>query len=166
MSHRYKDDTFHMLETFAKTDRGVTGFGATSAGDSVLRGKSGNTWDAKHMTNFLNESNYSNWSEARGSQYSERSGKHRRYDSGDYFFKTTKDNKNASKIGYTGINPLVTVGKTSSHHKEVLRDHLSKQSPERYASPKHEMKADGPFRFTGNSVKFRLTDPLTLQHLE
>ena len=83
-----------------------------------LRGKSGNTWDAKHLTNFLNESNYSNWTEAGASFYTDRSSRHKRYSSsGDHFFKTTKDNKNASKMGYTKINPLVTVPKTSSHNK-------------------------------------------------
>lgn len=65
----------------------------------------GSTWDAKHMTSFLNQSNYSNWSE-HGSNQGNRSHK-RMFSTGDHFFKTTKDNKNVSKIGYTKINPLV-----------------------------------------------------------
>ena len=63
MAGRYKDDTFHMLDTFGKTTKMISGFNSTrEGGQSVpLRGRSGNTWDAKHLTNFLNESNYSNW---------------------------------------------------------------------------------------------------------
>ena len=93
------------------------------------------------MTNFLNESNYSNWSEAGATFYSNKSNNHRRYSSsGDHFFKTTKDNRNESKIGYTKINPLVSIGKSTRHPKEVLLNQLDKKSPERYSPPKYSMR--------------------------
>ena len=76
------------------------------------RGFNGGTWDAKHMTSFLSRSNYSNW---RGdspniSRMSENSGHARSYSTtkGDHFFKTTKEDKNQSKIGCTPIFPLVS----------------------------------------------------------
>lgn len=75
------------------------------------RGFNGDTWDAKHLTSFLSRSNYSNW---RGNQpnishITDTSHK-RSYSStqGDHFFKTTKQDKNQSKIGFTPIFPLVT----------------------------------------------------------
>ena len=170
MAGRYKDDSFHMLDTFGKTQKMITGFASTREAASLpLRGKAGNTWDAKHLTNFLNESNYSNWSEAGVTFYSDKSKnqyQHRRFSSsGDHFFKTTKDNKNVSKIGCTKINPLVSIGKTSPQHRDILKDYLRKESPERYSPAKLAMRAEGQYRFQGNSVKFQVTDPLTLQHM-
>ena len=35
---------------------------------------------------------------------------------------------------------------------------------ERYSPSKPEMREYGNFKFTGNSIKFRKTDPVTLQH--
>ena len=60
------------------------------------------------MTNFLNRSNYSNWVETKSSFMKDKTNHLRSNSTGDHFFKTTKDNKNASKIGYTKINPLVS----------------------------------------------------------
>ena len=75
------------------------------------RGLNGDTWDAKHLTSFLSRSNYSNWkgNQANSSRMSENSHK-RSYSStqGNHFFKTTKDDKNTSKIGFTPIFPLVS----------------------------------------------------------
>ena len=55
-------------------------------------GKEGNTWDAKHMTNFLNKSNYSNWTSPKSQVEKDSTNKdHKRSSStGDHFFKTTK----------------------------------------------------------------------------
>lgn len=72
----------------------------------------GGTWDAKHMTSFLSRSNYSNW---RGnspniSRMSDLSAHARSYSTtkGDHFFRTTKEDKNQSKIGFTTVFPLVS----------------------------------------------------------
>lgn len=62
------------------------------------------------MTNFLNQSNYSNWSRGGSVSTSTQYARHNRNNSTtDHFFRTTKDNKNASLIGYTKINPLVSL---------------------------------------------------------
>ena len=95
-----------------------------------MRGKIGNTWDAKHMTSFLNQSNYSNWSGGNSNPSATHYPKHNRYNSShDHFFKTTKDNKNASKFGYTKINPLVSLPQPSDHNMNVLKDYFKKPSP-------------------------------------
>lgn len=74
------------------------------------------------MTCFLSQSNYSNWSGSPSeNQESNDYLKHRRYNSThDHFFKTTKDNKNASKIGYSKINPLVSLPEPKAHNIRVL----------------------------------------------
>lgn len=126
MSTRYKDDTFHMLETFNNTTKRNTGFGlAQESKTETLRGKNGNTWDAKHMSNFINQSHYSNWSGANSSSSSTHYPKHNRYNSShDHFFKTTKDNKNVSKFGYSKVNPLVSLPQTNAHNSQVIKDYL------------------------------------------
>lgn len=80
------------------------------------------------MTNFLNQSNYSNWSGANSVHSSTHYPKqHNRYNSSyDHFFKTTKDNKNVSKFGYTRVNPLVALPETNPHNCGVLKDYLSR----------------------------------------
>lgn len=104
----------------------------------------GSTWDAKHMTNFLSQSNYSNWS---GSSPPKQHSHKRALSSNNYFFKTTKDNKNASKIGYTQVNPLVSLVKTNSQPKEKIKEYLKKASPERYVTPPPAMQDTGKFKF-------------------
>lgn len=42
--------------------------------------------------------------------------KHNRNVTGDHFFRTTKDNKNASKFGYTRINPLISLPEAKHHN--------------------------------------------------
>jgi len=62
------------------------------------------------MGNFLRRSNYSNWSEVNRNISKLSGDTHKRsYSSvkGDHFFKTTRDDKNMSKIGFTPIFPLV-----------------------------------------------------------
>lgn len=84
-----------------------TGFFA----EEPAKGFTGSTWDAKHMSAFLNTSNYSNWSNRQLSDQSSFNRTHHRSYStthGDYFFRTTKEDKNVSKIGCTPIFPLVT----------------------------------------------------------
>jgi hypothetical protein len=64
------------------------------------------------MSSFLRKSNYSNWqgNRANTSRMSNASSHKRSYSStqGDHFFKTSKDNKNESKIGFTPLFPLVS----------------------------------------------------------
>jgi len=63
------------------------------------------------MGNFLSRSNYSNWNghNRNISRLSEDT-HNKNYSTvkGDHFFKTTRDDKNMSKIGFTPIFPLVT----------------------------------------------------------
>lgn len=73
-------------------------------------GFTGETWDAKHMTNFLSQSHYSNWRGDQPNISRVSSTQHRKTysNSGDHFFKTTKEDKNQSKIGCTPVFPLVS----------------------------------------------------------
>ena len=62
------------------------------------------------MSSFLSKSNYSNW-KVNTVNVSRAGETHRRsYSStqGDHFFRTTKDTRNESKIGYTPVFPLVS----------------------------------------------------------
>lgn len=119
------------------------------------------------MSNFLNQSNYSNWSSGNSVSNSTRYPKHNRYNSShDHFFKTTKDIKNASRFGYSKMNPLVALPEPNAHNCEVLKQHLRKESPPRYAEPQPALRQDGKFLYEGHKVKYRVTNPLTLQHLE
>lgn len=83
------------------------------------------------MTNFINRSNYSNWTSPHHStQLKEKSPEHKRTTStGDHFFKTTKDNKNASLIGYTKINPLVSSVETNALKEKKISEYLDSKSP-------------------------------------
>jgi hypothetical protein len=92
----------------------------------MSRSFNGSTWDAKHMTNFLFQSNYSNW---RGdkkhiSRISEDSPKRSESYRGEHFFRTTKDNRNESKIGYTPIFPLVSNAPVDAKKAVVLDEFL------------------------------------------
>jgi hypothetical protein len=62
------------------------------------------------MSSFLRRSHYSNWKGESPNISNMSQSSHARSLSthGDYFFKTTKDNKNASKIGFTPVFPLVS----------------------------------------------------------
>ena len=91
-----------------------------------LRGKEGTTWDAKHMTNFLNRSNYSNWASTNSSFMKDNKNHKRSNSTGDHFFKTTKDNRNASKIGFTKINPLVSSVEIDKVRSQRLGEFLNK----------------------------------------
>ena len=52
-----------MLDTFAKKQMQTTGLGINRSTQKYpIAGEAGSTWDAKHLTNFLNSSHYSNWS--------------------------------------------------------------------------------------------------------
>ena len=52
---------------------------------------------------------------------------HKRSNStGDHFFKTTKDNRNASKIGFTKINPLVSSVEIDKVRSQRLGEFLNK----------------------------------------
>lgn len=89
------------------------------------RGFNGDTWDAKHMSNFLSRSNYSNWrGEQRNISNLSESTHKRSYSTtpGDHFFKTTKDNRNQSKIGCTPIFPLVAVAPLSQAKQISVRE--------------------------------------------
>ncbi len=70
------------------------------------------------MGDFLSRSNYSNWSDYSSGKDSKIHKKN--ISTGDHFFRTTKDNKNESKIGYTRINPLVTMIKTDRKNEERI----------------------------------------------
>lgn len=65
MTARYKDNTYHMMDAFnlnhhnQKKDS-MDLQNSCPRGFSV-KGRSGSTWDAHHMNNFLSQSNYSNW---------------------------------------------------------------------------------------------------------
>ena len=68
----------------------------------------GSTWDASHLTSFLNRSFYSNKKSPEKSDHNSRkSYSIRRKKSGDYFFKNLRYDQNKSHIGYTKVNPLV-----------------------------------------------------------
>lgn len=75
------------------------------------------------MTNFLSQSHYSNWSNHPGSTSISRSNTHKRSNSNsahDHFFRTTTDNKNVSRFGYTNINTLISNSATKAHNRQVL----------------------------------------------
>lgn len=138
------------------------------------RSFTGDTWDAKHMSQFLRKSNYSNW-RGNSSHISRNSdNSHARSYSttkGDHFFKTTKDDKNQSKIGFTPVFPLVTNAPIVSAKDNSLRSffnssQLSKKE-ERVVSGRElrlRCSPDDKFKFEGNAVKYKHTDPLTLKN--
>ena len=68
----------------------------------------GSTWDASHLTSFLNKSFYSNKKSPENEDHDQKkSYSIRRKKSGDYFFKNLRYDQNKSLIGYTKVNPLV-----------------------------------------------------------
>lgn len=68
----------------------------------------GSTWDASHLTSFLNSSFYSNKKSPDRQENPERkSYSIRRKKSGDFFFKNLRYDQNKSHIGYTKVNPLI-----------------------------------------------------------
>lgn len=70
------------------------------------------------MTKFLNQSNYSNWKQISVGSRSNGFESHRKSNSThDHFFRTTTDNKNSSRFGYTKINPLVSSSAPKAHYK-------------------------------------------------
>ena len=138
------------------------------------RAFNGGTWDARHMTNFMNRSGYSNW-QGEQPHISRLSNSHKRSYStqGDHFFRTTKDNRNQSKIGCTPIFPLVTnippqeqkqatLSSFFSQGKEECRDRRSVSGRE----VKLRCSPEDCFKYEGNAVKCQSTDPITLRHEE
>lgn len=137
------------------------------------RAFNGGTWDARHMTKFMNRSGYSNW---RGEQpHISRlpDPPHRRSHStqGDHFFRTTKDNRNQSKIGCTPVFPLVTNIPPQQHKQETLSNFFASSradGAEKRSVSGRELKLrcspEDCFRYEGNAVKFQATDPITLRH--
>lgn len=139
------------------------------------RAFNGGTWDALHMTNFMNRSGYSNWKgdQPHISRLSNAPHKRSHSTQGDHFFRTTKDNRNESKIGYTPIFPLVTnippqqqkqatLSSFFGSSKEDGRDKRSVSGRE----IKLRCSPEDSFRYEGNAVKFQSTDPITLRHEE
>ena len=133
-------------------------------------GFTGDTWDARHMTSFLSQSNYSNW---RGEQanISRLSSNHKRaHSTHDHFFKTTKDNKNQSKIGYTPIFPLVSNVAPQASTEKTLSNFFQgtpRQREDRVVSGrslKLRCSPDEKFKFEGNAMKYQSTNPLTMEH--
>ncbi len=69
----------------------------------------GSTWDASHLTSFLNRSFYSNTkSPEKDDHDSRKSYSIRRKQPGDFYFKNLRYDQNKSHIGYTKVNPLVS----------------------------------------------------------
>ena len=131
------DNQFSPINTFTKT---INLQNATQLPKSPvfkeLRGKEGSTWDAKHMTNFLNKSNYSTESLPYNEPIASPMNHRRSSRYGDYFFRTTKNNKNVSKFGYTGINPLVCSGELKKNSLSKMEEVLEKKSPDKYLPSK------------------------------
>ena len=118
------------------------------------------------MTNFLNKSNYSTESLPYNESRAVPGAQRKSHYLGDYFFRTTKNNKNASRFGYTKINPLIHSGELKKDSLSKIDEFMEKKSPDRYLPLKCDMIKDGKFLYSGNSVKFRKTDPVTQQSLE
>ena len=96
------------MDSFNRTGRSFASNRSQQGSQEKVRGQSGATWDARHMTSFLNKSQYSNREALLYGSSRALSGHRKATSTAQHFFKTTKDDKNASKIGFTGINPLVS----------------------------------------------------------
>ena len=137
------------------------------------RAFNGGTWDARHMTNFMNKSGFSNWKgdQPHISRLSGASHKRSHSTQGDHFFRTTKDNRNESKIGCTPIFPLVTNIPPQQQRQATLSHFFNCSRPdstEKRSVSGRELKLrcspEDAFRYEGNAVKFQSTDPITLRH--
>jgi hypothetical protein len=89
---------------------------------------------------------------------------------GDHFFRTTKDNRNQSKIGCTPIFPLVSIAPIEPIRTLPLTSFFNAnrevegERPINGRNVKLRCQMSDEFKFEGNAVKYQCTDPLTLQH--
>lgn len=159
---------YELLDPLRDTKNKKDFYQASSRSLHKSLGRTGSTWDAKHMGSFLHESRYSNWSKIAENNSSFISTKNNlRNSTHDNFYKgNISESKNVSKIGYSDVNPLVGQSAVNQSSSMALKDYLEKPSPRRYESPKSAVYCNAkPSKYISNTIKFKVTDPLTFHHV-